>query len=128
MMRVTVEIVPFGQEEDKYTIHTIEIGNMGRHPDAKEGRTVCRYNAWLDGDLIAENMLHAREDGALNLIERALTHRNIEKWLAETEFATKEKGHAKSLEGKAKSNEPASAPKVRRPQRKVAKASTSYEA
>jgi hypothetical protein len=125
MMRVTVEIVPFGQEKDKYTLHTIEIGNMGRHKEGqydRDGRTYCRYNAWLDGEQIAENILHAREDGALNLIERVLTHRNIERWLAETEFDTKEKSHEDSR--KAVRSRRNGKPQTRpvRAQRKITKA------
>jgi len=92
MMRVTVEIVPFGQEEDKYTLHTLEIGNMGRATKAPDdGKTWCRYHVWLDGELVSDNVFHAREDGPLPLVEKAVAKHNLEKWVTELEAKTKPK-------------------------------------
>lgn len=76
MLRVKIEIVPFGEEEKAYTIHTLNIGNMG--PSMIEG--FHKYHAWLDDDPRGKAMRpephaevhHKREEGALVLAKKVL--------------------------------------------------------
>lgn len=71
-LRVTIEIVPFGVEEDKRTIFNFDIGNMAKK--TKNGRT--RYRAyWIhneDGIIEAFNLAHHGEHGALRLAQKVL--------------------------------------------------------
>ena len=81
-LRVTVEIVPFGQESKKYTIHTLEMSNLG----ITEG-TSDRYSYWTqwrDGDGIKESPSHMtyghrRDEGAWKLIKKAMAYKEMNK-------------------------------------------------
>ncbi len=44
MLRVKIELVPFGQEEGTRTLHTAYIGNVGGDSE------IGVYDAWLDVD------------------------------------------------------------------------------
>lgn len=44
MLRVKIELVPFGDDNGAKTIHTLYIGNMGGTPET------ANYDAWLDVD------------------------------------------------------------------------------
>lgn len=67
-LRVTIEIVPFGVEENKRAIHVIELHNTG----TKTWAGATRYDMDLDGKRMEFKVLHDREDGALILIKHAL--------------------------------------------------------
>jgi len=68
-LRVTLEIVPFGVEENKRTIHTIDISNQGRVDGSTDQ---CSYGVVLDGVPMANTFLHYRSDGAIFLAEKVL--------------------------------------------------------
>ena len=69
-LRVTVEIVPFGEEKEKRTIGVANISNIG-------GKDVCNYvYNYKDNDgTVVEGTIynHDRSDGALELIHRVIT-------------------------------------------------------
>lgn len=68
-LRVTLEIVPFGIEENKRTIYTLNISNMGSK--TKGGKT--RYRMLLEPPLSDPvKLLHIRGDGAVKLARKAL--------------------------------------------------------
>lgn len=69
-LRVTVEIVPFGVENEKKTIHTLKINNVGPLPRF-DGNSWYEYEVWLD-DLHIADVGHVRENGALTLVYKAL--------------------------------------------------------
>lgn len=69
-LRITLEIVPFGNEDAKRTIHTINVSNMGKY-SASEHTDGYLYSVKLDGELIMENLYHSRSHGALKLAEMA---------------------------------------------------------
>jgi hypothetical protein len=87
VLRVTVEIVPFGREKDKYTIHTLEAHNIGK-PPVREGRTQRTderaYEVYdlskINGDFMYDsrnsafegNVTHNRDDGALALVQKMM--------------------------------------------------------
>ena len=68
-LRVTLEIVPFGIEENKRTIHQINISNIGKSSGQSGGYS---YLVELDKEhkFIVTN--HNRENGALRLLEKVL--------------------------------------------------------
>jgi hypothetical protein len=65
MLRVTIEIVPFGEEDSRRVIHTILIAR--RDPYANP----CDYDV-RSGDQVLRVDGHRYEDGALPLVKRAL--------------------------------------------------------
>ncbi len=82
MMRVTIEIVPFGSEEDKHTISEINIWNTG---EASGDQGYYRYlysratneeiQAWLPDERSARadgEVFHRRELGAEHLAAMVL--------------------------------------------------------
>lgn len=75
MMRITVDIVPFGIEDGKRTIHTIEIANVGkvRDPD------VYQYRVRLDGTDHG-HVEHRRSHGALTLSAIVLDRIDVAKF------------------------------------------------
>ena len=70
-LRVTLEIVPFGDEANKRTIHTIDISNLGVHGMFKDG-TLCAYGTALDGIEKPFPIYHYRENGAIKLAYEVL--------------------------------------------------------
>lgn len=72
-LRMTIEIVPFGAEPDKRTIHTINISNMRLISQTLDGVT-CGYEIKLDGVALPHEITHVRQDGALALCLKALEH------------------------------------------------------
>ena len=72
MIRVTVELVPFGIEESKKTIGIMNIAN-----DGTGDRLTGNYEARLEDDAGTEATVmvkgHKRGDGVWTLIRRALT-------------------------------------------------------
>lgn len=67
-LRVTIEVVPFGVEENKRTIHVLNIHNDG----TKTRAGATRYDVDLDGWRLDRKFLHDREDGALELVQKVL--------------------------------------------------------
>lgn len=67
MLRVTVEIVPFGEESRKRTISTLEIGNLQGYGDVCD--YICRLkDGEKDETFYVRN--HERKKGAWELIRR----------------------------------------------------------
>ena len=67
MLRVTLEMVPFGQEESKYTIGVVEIGNTGTGT-SEFGNYVVAH----DGEVVGKIRRYPREQGAWKLVNRCL--------------------------------------------------------
>lgn len=73
MMKVTIDIVPLGKDEDTYTIEEIFIWNMTQKDE--HGYTRYHYkqhtrpvDSW-DNDGV---VWHLREDGAFGLVEKVI--------------------------------------------------------
>ncbi|WP_285908114.1 hypothetical protein [Pseudodesulfovibrio pelocollis] len=66
MLRVNMEIVPFGEEERKYSIGVMEIGNIGSQND------VANYVVQLDGNDIGKIEDFRRDRGAWDLVRLAI--------------------------------------------------------
>lgn len=73
-LRVTLEIIPFGREEDAYTIEQINISNVTFSEGALGGahRYVIEHNAYKEYDESNLRISHKREDGAMLLASKAL--------------------------------------------------------
>ena len=74
-LRVTLEIVPFGNEDNKRTIYELEIWNMGSKTKGGKSRYQCdviRDGAPFvpEGGVI--RLAHMREHGAPRLVRRVL--------------------------------------------------------
>lgn len=69
-LRVTIEIIPFGVEEDARVIDVINISNVGRKMDPTFHRYLVEHNCYKTGKGL--NIVHRREDGALALAALAL--------------------------------------------------------
>lgn len=69
-LRVTLEIVPYGNEDQKYTIETVNISNLGA-TDLGVYQYGIEYNKYKTGeyDAVVE---HTRKDGATKLVELAM--------------------------------------------------------
>lgn len=66
-LRITLEIVPLGEEKDKRTIRTIDVSNIGRYDNRLHS-----YSIKVDGELINSTIRHNRDNGAERLAEKAL--------------------------------------------------------
>lgn len=67
-LRVTLEIVPFGEEANKRTIHVVDISNMGKR--SKSTYTdICNYKVVLDGVELPGLLPHSRAAGAFQLVK-----------------------------------------------------------
>lgn len=78
-LRVTLEIVPFGDEDQKYVIETVNISNMG--PDEEwDDPSICEYiiehNEYKKFSKPLLAVSHNRKQGALVLAELALAELN----------------------------------------------------
>jgi len=80
-LRVTLEIVPFGDEDKKYKIRQLDIFNMGIAPPTKEGWDRGGYHEYgvidIDpekntGGLYQETVLHRRWEGACELVAKVI--------------------------------------------------------
>jgi hypothetical protein len=68
-LRITIEIVPFGEEDKKRTIGVANISNV-------DGDRICNYEYAFKGDIgVASGHIfnHDRDDGAIELSQRVLT-------------------------------------------------------
>jgi hypothetical protein len=82
VLRIKLEIVPFGQEESTYSINEIFITNKGTDgllPKDEEGSTWRYYHVSEHDPRFPVNKTkpkyiieHKREDGALVLLEKAI--------------------------------------------------------
>lgn len=70
-LRLTLEIVPFGNESEKRVIETINISNLGKMPGEDRYLYGVEHNKYKTGkyDVFAK---HTRSDGALVLSQLAL--------------------------------------------------------
>lgn len=70
-LRVTIEIVPFGFEEDKRTLHTFNINNITgivNVPDVG----LHEYEVIADGQKKDWTIKHTRSLGAISLVQKVL--------------------------------------------------------
>lgn len=77
-LRVTLEIVPLGDEANKRTIHTIDISNIAHLANFPEG-ALCCYRIKTDGVNQPAVVYHYREAGAIKLAADALER--VVSWL-----------------------------------------------
>ena len=67
MIRITIDLIPYGNVTDTQTIHTLTIANMGKAEKEKH-----RYSVCLDGEKLGE-VLHWCPGGMLALIKKAFS-------------------------------------------------------
>jgi len=69
-LRVTFEIVPFGEEANKHEIHEVNISNLGMTPSGnyKYGIEVNKYKT----DEYDGYVYHNRDDGPFKLVEKVM--------------------------------------------------------
>lgn len=74
-LRVTVEIIPFGEENKARTIEILNISNVtfdeGEGPN-KSSKYVIEHNDYKNYTDDTPRVFHERTDGALTLIRKAL--------------------------------------------------------
>lgn len=75
MIRVTIDLIPFGDEHKKEQIGQIEIGNIGRWSDDMHKYS---YNGWylLHGNkrnVVGDDILHCRAFPVLTLLSAVLS-------------------------------------------------------
>lgn len=78
-LRVTFEIIPFGEEDRKYEIGTLNIHNGGDH-----GLGYCEYYGEMKkkmwGDKVEtkkfDKLMHSRQEGFAVLVEKVLKELN----------------------------------------------------
>lgn len=72
-LRVTVEIVPYGVEEEKYTIRQLDIFNKGRVDLSRCEYGVIDINPEKEEyGLHEKEIIHRRDLGAMQLIKKAV--------------------------------------------------------
>jgi hypothetical protein len=73
-LRVTVEIIPFGDEDKARTIDTLNINNItwreGCSPNG-EDQYIVERNSYKNYNENTPRIFHHRKDGALALIKKA---------------------------------------------------------
>lgn len=70
-LRVKISIVPHGVEEEEYTIHTLNISNMGT-TDFREWEYIVELDQYKKYDDNTPRVFHKRDDGALLLVHKAI--------------------------------------------------------
>lgn len=85
MLRVVIELHPFGDSSKSKVIDEIFIANMGHVPNTESDGTWCFYNAWLKRPT-KETMYkpaavveHRREDGSKELVRKVLNELDKDK-------------------------------------------------
>lgn len=81
MLRVTLEVVPFGDEKHKRTIGQLDIFNVGC-PEREDGQTNCWYGVMeITGKsppgLYKQQVYHMRQKGAWELVRNVLSSLGI---------------------------------------------------
>lgn len=74
-LRVTLSIVPFGDEDNSRVIQEINISNLGPSDKNLLRSDVCEYGIEVDKYKTGEydyRVVHDRKDGAVVLVERVL--------------------------------------------------------
>jgi hypothetical protein len=72
MLRIKIELIPFGDESKAVVIDTMTIANTGTHPSRPVfGSYVARTDN-TDGMRIARVENHKRSDGPWKLLQKAL--------------------------------------------------------
>ncbi len=78
MIRVAIELWPFGNESKSKVIDEIFIANMGDAPNPETNGTWCVYNVWLERPTketyykSVSVVEHRREDGAKELLRKVM--------------------------------------------------------
>jgi hypothetical protein len=77
-LRVTVEIVPFGQEDKKYEIGRLDIFNKGRVDFDHCEYGILEFNVEKDDfGMYDKTVLHRRNLGAWKLIEKVIRELDV---------------------------------------------------
>lgn len=71
-LRVTLEIIPFGNEENSYVIDTFNISNVGKAEGRDEFKYIIERNEYKEFSNTSEMLNHDRKKGAVALAARAL--------------------------------------------------------
>lgn len=71
MLKVTIELAPFGNEDEIRLLSTFVIHNIGKGAGLAEG--VYRYKVAKDLTTPSVTFLHKRSDGLHTCVERALS-------------------------------------------------------
>lgn len=80
-IRITIEIVPYGIEGNKFVIYEIEASNQRTIEEKGFGNTICLYEYRLHDEeaLIAQGeVTHNRKEGALTLVSKILLAEGID--------------------------------------------------
>ena len=78
-LRLTLEIVPFGNEDEKYTIETVNISNIGKDPEDDSGEFyeyIIEHNEYKKFKRPLTMVSFRRKAGALKLAQLALEELN----------------------------------------------------
>lgn len=76
MLRITTELVPHGNEAEKFVLSTIDIANVGR---ADNGGYHYLYELGADDTKRKGGVVHNRADGYLKLLQLVLEDINKER-------------------------------------------------
>lgn len=76
MLRITVELVPFGEEENKRKIGEMIIINEGTHPDPERGNYFVKVNSDTEQEIRFNLKDYNRAYGFWRLIQLAI----VEMW------------------------------------------------
>ncbi len=72
-LRITIEIVPHGDERHKRTLRTVNVSNVGAsYPDSKILVGICNYSVKENGEEVGMIPFHHRKSKATVLALRAL--------------------------------------------------------
>ena len=71
-LRITIEIVPYGDEAHKRVIHQFEVSNMGSKTPGGQTRYAGKWLNTEPWNPEGFKLLHRRELGALRLARKAL--------------------------------------------------------
>lgn len=78
MLRVTIDLIPYGQEAYAENLRTIEIGNVGPYSPDDVPDGLYAYT-WTCGDLKGE-VKHFRKDPVETLVNLVLTDVHRTRW------------------------------------------------
>jgi hypothetical protein len=71
-LRLTLEIVPFGDEDKKRTIEVVNISNLGWADEGADYKYLIEHNKYKARDPESPTVSHLRADGAMVLARKAL--------------------------------------------------------
>lgn len=72
-LRITLEIIPLGREEEAYVIETVNVSNMGeKAKDFDVYEYIVEHNSYKTPNEDTPWIEHKRTDGAITLARKAL--------------------------------------------------------